>query len=505
MSVSSSDAQFLPIHHYSNQKGTWYNDQQFNHSALQPIYSEDTSIYQRSKRKYWFGRKLYDENLLYRDLNNSTLIVNFLPDLYMGREGSKTIWNNTRGFQISGKVKSNFSFDFNLYETQARFPTTIDSINFGLRHVVGQGWYEPHKKIGELFDYTYSTAHIAYRAGNFNFQLAHDKLFIGDGYRSMLLSDVSIPYPYFKATYESRKLQYSAIYMQHIDQFAPKLSTELGFQKKWAVMHYLDWNISDKLSLGLFDAVIWQDADSTGKRGFEASYANPIIFLRAAEYATSSTDNAILGVNLKYQITNNTKIYSQLALDELKVDEMISAKGWWANKFALQLGIRSRDILGFENLNGFTEVNLAKPYTYTHKNTQRSYTNYGDALAHPLGANFIESVSRLEYKYNRWMPMIQVNYSQYGLDSLSGTNVGKNILASYNTRDKEYGNKLLQGIPATLLFVDARLAYMLNPKINMRLELGYTFRNEIVSGVSNSTNIITFGLRSSFRNLYFDR
>ena len=101
--------------------------------------------------------------------------------------------------------------------------------------------------------------------------------------------------------------------------------------------------------------------------------------------------------------------------------------------------------------------------------------------------------------------MLQVNYSKYGLDSLTGTNVGKNILASYNTRDKEYGNKLLQGIPASLLFVDARIAYMLNPKLNMRLELGYIYRNEIISNTSSPTNIITFGLRSTFRNMYQDR
>ncbi len=505
LSVSSSNAQFEPIHHYNNPKNTWYNDVQYPHSALQPVYSEDTSVYQRSNRKYWFSRKLFDENMVYKKTKDATLFLNFMSDFYIGKESSNTLWTNTRAIQIDGKVKSSFSFDFNLYETQTRLPSFMDTLSVELKSIPGQGWHEIVTKQGTVYDYTYSTAHIAYHTGNFTFQLAHDKLFIGDGYRSMLLSDVSIPYPYFKATYESKRLQYSSIYMQFIDQFAPQLSSELGFQKKWSVIHYLDWNISKKWTLGLFDAVIWQDADSSGKRGFEASYTNPIIFLRAAEYATNSTDNAILGINLKYQINNNTKVYSQLALDELKIDEYFANKGWWANKFGLQLGVRAKNILGLENLNGFTEINLAKPYTYTHKNTQRSYTNYGDALAHPLGANFIENVSRLEYKKGRWMPMIQINYAEYGLDSLTGTNVGKNILASYNTRDKEYGNKILQGIPASLIYIDARIAYMLNPKINMRLELGYIYRNEIIDGSSNATNVITFGLRSSFRNLYFDR
>ena len=504
-STLQSRAQFLPIHHYNNEKNTWYNDVEYSHSALQPIYVEDTSSYKKSNRKYWIGRKLFDEDLLYKKSDNATVYINFMSDFYAGKEKSTTLWTNTRAFQVGGKVKSNFSFDFNLYETQTRLPSYLDTLSITLKSIPSQGWHEIVYKQGTVYDYTYSTAHIAYRTGNFQFQLANDKLFIGDGYRSMLLSDVSIPYPYFKASYTGSKIQYAAIYMQHIDQFAPKLSDALGFQKKWAVMHYFDWNINKKWTLGLFDAVIWQDADSSGKRGFEMGYANPIIFLRAAEYATSSSDNALIGINLKYQATQNTKLYAQLALDELKIDEYFANKGWWANKFGLQLGVRSRSILGIENLNGFTEVNLAKPYTYTHKNTQRSYTNYGDALAHPLGANFIENVSRLEYKLDRWNAMLQVNYSKYGLDSLTGTNVGKNILASYNTRDKEYGNKLLQGIPASLLFVDARIAYMLNPKLNMRLELGYIYRNEIISNTSSPTNIITFGLRSTFRNMYQDR
>lgn len=498
-------AQFLPIHHYHNGGNTWYNDVEYDHSALQPIYLKDTTTYTKSSRKYWLVRKLYDENLLHLHNSNSTLIINFLPDIYVGREGDKTIWNNTRALQLKGDVKSNFTFDFVLYETQTRLPSFMDTLSVSLKSIPSQGWHEIVMKTGTVYDYTYSTAHIAYRAGNFTFQLANDKLFIGDGYRSLLLSDVSIPYPYFKASFDSRRIQYSAIYMQFIDPFAPKISDELGFQKKWAAMHYLDWNISKRWTLGLFDAIVWQDADSSGKRGFDVSYANPIMFLRAAEYSTSSSDNAVVGINLKFQATSNTKVYTQFVLDELKVDEMFAANGWWANKFGVQLGVRSRNIFGIKDLSGFTEANLVKPYTYTHKNTQRSYTNYGDGLAHPLGANFIENVSRIEYKYKRWMPMLQVNYSQYGLDSLTGTNVGKNILASYNSRDKEYGNKLLQGIPASLLFIDARLAYLLNPKINMRLELGYSYRNEMIDGTANVTNIFTFGLRSSFRNLYFDR
>ncbi len=501
----NAGAQFSTISHYYSENNSWYDDVKYRHTSLQPFFDNDSTNNIRSKRKYWFGRKLFDEDLANYSKDNVSLKINFLPDIYLGNDNGNLVWNNTRGFKFNGKVQSNFSFNLEIFETQAKFPEYIDSINLVKKAVVGQGWYEPKNALGLTYDYTYAIANIAYKTKYFRFNLANDKLFIGDGYRSLLLSDVSVPYPYLNITFESNRLQYSSIYMQHIDQMAPKLSSELGFQKKWAVMHYLNWNINSKWSLGLFDAVIWQDADTNGKRGFEMSYANPIIFLRAAEYNTSSSDNALIGINLKYQINTNIKLYSQLILDELKIDEYIANKGWWANKFGVQLGIRSRNIFRIDKLNGFTEFNLVKPYTYTHKNTLRSYTNYGDALAHPLGANFIENVSRLEYAFGRWTSFVQVNYSQYGLDSLTGSNVGSNILASYDTRNKEYGNTLLQGIPGSLLFIDTRIAYVFNPRTNLKLELGYIYRNDNIDGKSNVSNIITFGLRSSFRNLYFDR
>ncbi len=506
-SFFKTKAQFRPIFHYSSELNSWYDDSKLNHTSLQPFYIIDSSVQEKSKRKYWFGRKLYDEHLFQYRSPKYKVNIDFLPDMYVGSEGDgRLLWNNTRGLDINGIVSNNFSFGFQLYETQTYFPRYLDSVNVSKQSVVGQGWIEPRNGLLRLYDYTYSTAHIAYKAGNFSFQLANDKLFLGDGYRSLLLSDVSLPYPYFKASFETKRLQYSSIYMQHIDPFAPKLSQELGQRKKWSVMHYFNWNFNDKWSLGLFDAVVWQDDDSVGKRGFEMSYANPIIFLRAAEYTTGSSDNALVGFNIKYQWNKNNKIYSQVLLDELNVTEYFANNGWWANKFGLQLGIRSRNIFKVENLNGFSEFNLVKPYTYSHRNTLRSYTNYADALAHPLGANFIENVSRLEFAYKRWRPIIQINFAMYGADSAIGsTNVGTNILASYDTRDKEFGNKILQGIPASLLFIDLRLAYVLNPKTNLRFELGYIYRDNKIDGISNTNNIITFGLRSSFRNLYFDR
>jgi len=82
---------------------------------------------------------------------------------------------------------------------------------------------------------------------------------------------------------------------------------------------------------------------------------------------------------------------------------------------------------------------------------------------------------------------------------------GKNIFKSYETRSFDYGSNVGQGIKTNLYFAEAKASYLLNPKFNLRLELGGVYRRESSENMlSKNTSLITFGLRSTFRNLYQD-
>ena len=84
-------------------------------------------------------------------------------------------------------------------------------------------------------------------------------------------------------------------------------------------------------------------------------------------------------------------------------------------------------------------------------------------------------------------------------------NYGGDIFQSYNTAPNRYGNKIGQGVQNDLFYADFKAAYVLNPKYNLRLELGYTQRyNKIEGEATQKSGVINFGLRSSFRNLYSD-
>jgi putative salt-induced outer membrane protein YdiY len=52
--------------------------------------------------------------------------------------------------------------------------------------------------------------------------------------------------------------------------------------------------------------------------------------------------------------------------------------------------------------------------------------------------------------------------------------------------------------------LEGSAAFIINPKYNLRFELGGVIRSEKNAITNNQTSIINFGLRSSFRNLYQD-
>ncbi len=502
-------AQLQPIYHQYSLTNTWYKDAQdtnsFSHSSMQPRLEKSQVSICQDKSKRWLYNALFQSSLYTYQQNDVSLDINFLPTISIGNDKGNSIWNNTRGFQIRGQADKHLSFNLEVYENQTKFPGYIDSIVLANNVIYGQTLAKGMRSNGS-FDYQYALGNIHYQKDRFGLTLANDKLFIGDGYRSLLLSDAAAPFAYLKATYEYNKLHYSAIYMQQIDAHAPVLSSVLGLQKKWGVIHYLDFAVNKKLNIGLFDAVIWQDADSFGKRGFDFLYANPVIFLRSTEYLTGSSDNALLGLNLKYKLTQHAKLYGQFLLDECKVSQYIANKGWWANKFGIQIGIKSFKLFGIEHLNGFSELNLVKPYTYSHWTSQSSYSHLNESLAHPFGANFIEWVSRLEYPYKKWLFYLQINISKLGLDSNSAnSNVGSNILLSYNTHPNEYGNYIGQGIATNRIFINPKISYLVNPAINMNVQFEFIYRNQNNKLGTTVSNLFSFGIVSGFRNLYKDR
>jgi hypothetical protein len=488
------------------------------HSSLKP-YLIDDSLISRSAdsvlsygidttRRSFAARKLFNEHLVEVNKQDFTAYIDFLPDVITGKEftDKKNTWLYTRGYQIGGTVGKKFSFYTSGYENQGLFPAYYAKHVDETGVVPGQSYNRTQYPVPkDVKDWSYVSALISYTPNKYlNITLGQDKNFIGDGYRSMLLSDFASNYPFLKLTGNLGNVQYMVMWAGMQDPSAPEVSYQIGHRKKGGVFHYLDWNVNNRLSLGFFESVIWAETDSLGnRRGFDLSYANPVVFLRPLEATSGSPDNVILGFTGKYELLKKLAVYGQFALDEFEAKNAFSGNGSSRNKWGLQLGARGSDLFNVNRLNYLFEFNTARPYTYSERAPIINYAHYNEPLAHPYGANFRELMGIMSYSYKRFNFHGQMSFSKYGLDE-GGQNYGKDIFQNYDNPAKATGNYIGQGLATNLYYTEGRVSYLLNPKYNLRLEAGGVYRRETNSVDASSAKWLTIGLRSTFRNLYQD-
>jgi len=155
-----------------------------------------------------------------------------------------------------------------------------------------------------------------------------------------------------------------------------------------------------------------------------------------------------------------------------------------------------------KGFNYLFEYNTVKPFAYTSPQIITNYTDYSEPLGDPLGANFREFIGILNYSAGNFDFMGQVNYANYGRNP-AGQNYG-NDLTYTSTLASTTETKVGQGIPTKLYFGEVTASYLINPKYNLRFELGGLVRKETNDLSSRSTVQVTFGLRSTFRAIYHD-
>lgn len=515
LTFSAQSQVIIPQHSFDLQQKMshgLYSTQTRFHSTVKPMILVDSSLNQlylntitpTTAYTSFFSRKLFQEHLVEVVTDEYAFYADLIPDFLIGKdsESGRNTFLYSRGFNFEGSIGKKFQFQTSGYENQARFAQYYQNEVARLRIIPGM--VNGKRKPNNLVDWAVSSAILAYSPSKYiNLQTGYGKNFIGHGYRSMLLSDISANYPYVKITATVGNVQYMSMWAQFLNSENFIYAENANVRKKYGVFHHLNWNVTNRLTLGFFDSIIWEDIRNGEKRGFELAYLNPIAFLRPIEGALGSPDNALIGIDASYKISDQVFVYGQFIIDELVSSQLFNNSKSWVNKSGYQIGVRTHNIFKIQGLNLLTEFTSAKPFTYSHRTDVLNFGHYNEALAHPTGANFRENVSIINYTKNRWNFKAQYNRSNYGLDS-TGTNLGQDIFKSYDTRTRELGNITGQGIKTQYRFLDLRVAYTINPKTNLRLEAGFIRRKESNSLKMEETNFVTFGLRGSFRNLYSD-
>jgi len=515
----------IPFTHAEYNKYDYYLDQASNtHTSVKPyVYSEvNKTVYLDAlKDEYyepkssWFGRKLLNEHMAFVKGKDYWFTIDPGIDLQGGNDNKGTnTHNNTRSIHINGAIGKNLSFSTSFFESQGRFAKYVNSFAESIRPAGGNPAIIPGRGIakqfnGKSYDYPVAEAYISYSpTKHFNFQFGRGKNFIGDGYRSLFLSDVASPYQYFKITTTFWKIKYTN-FLMWMQDVRPELTVNGAYKQKFMAMHYLDWNVTKKLNLGFFETVIWDD---TNNRGLDVNYLNPLIFYNSIEFSTGSrAGNTLLGLSLKYKF-NNITLYSQFLLDDFRVSEMTKNNGWWGNKNGIQLGVKYYNAFNIKNLFLRAEYNRVRPYTYSHDELNYNFGHNNQPLAHLWGANFREFIGIANYSIDRIYANAKIIVGKKGFDFNNGTDTfsyGGNVFADNDNRVGDYGNNIGQGNTATIFIGDFQTGYLINPATNLKLFVNFTYRNFDINQPTDafeksSLTWISLGLKTDLFNWYFD-
>jgi hypothetical protein len=487
-----------------NSSADEFNSQYLNNDSWEWS-SAGTSDSRRPFLKHFYKKKSDFYSVSTKDFD---LHIN--PVLYLGAgkdsRRDESLFINTRGVEVRGMVDNKVGFYTYLADNQALLPSYVSDQMASSGVVPHEGFWKKYKE-GNGVDFLHARGYISFRATkSIDIQFGHDRFFIGNGYRSLIFSDYAPPALFFKGNVKVWKLNYLFLINQMAATNDARSSNGIfrGYPNKFVALHHLSINVGKKLNLGVFESVIFSPDDSIGTDHFRLEYLNPIIFYRAIEQQNGSSDNVMLGLDFKWNAIKKISFYGQFLLDEFVIDNIRDGNGWWANKFAIQVGGKYVDAFGLANLDLQGEVNVIRPYTYSHHTIFGSYSNYQQPIAHPLGANMKEVVGIVRYQ-----PLPRLNltgklvFTDIGRDT-TGVNWGSDILKSYRTREQEYGNTISQGVANDILFGSFTASWQI--KHNVFVDASVTLRKSQspAAPYHNNTSITSLALRWNIAQRLYD-
>ncbi len=392
-------------------------------------------------------------------------------------EDDETPYLNTRGVQIRGNIANKVGFYTYLTDSQGTFPQYVSDQITEWNAVPGEGFYKRDLG-GDGLDFLTARGYITFDVIDeiISLQFGYDKNLMGNGYRSMILSDFSSNYLFMRINTNVWKLNYQNIFGQIT---AEVLNSDGFYPQKYFAHHQLSVNVTKNLNIGLFETIIFNRGDTTRSGNesgqFDWRYLNPIVFYRSIEQQAGSPDNAVVGMDFKWNFLKRFSLYGQLVIDEFVIAEIRKWRGWRGNKQSGQIGFKYIDVAGVNNLDLQAEVNIARPYMYSHNFLYGEFSNYNQPLVHPLGANFYEYVGVM-----RFQPIKRLNltgkliYADYGTDENEDFNWGQDIFKNNATFEQEFGNEIGQGVSTQWLFLDFTATWQI--RHNMFVDLKQVYR-----------------------------
>lgn len=482
---------------YLNQLGV------YNHNSIRPFALPDSVNTNIGQLQNSLGDKFWSTQYFNPGHKCTFVVLPLLGAVYEKHSGMNdtSVSNVGIGFMAKVDFNSKISVSGDFLGTKGTFsPFLIDRVDtlnifpgYGLRY---------NNTPGKIY-YENWNANVSWTPNKFfNLQIGKGKNFWGYGYRSLFLSDNATNYPFLKFTTNFWRIKYISMVAQMKDiRYAGGDPSK--YTNKFGTFHLLSWNVTKRFNVNIFESVIWQAKDTLQNRQLDINYLNPVIFFRPVEYSLGSSDNSLLGIGAQYKINSSMSVYGQGLLDEFVLAQIKADSGWWANKFGLQIGFKAFEPFKLKGFYFQTEYNAVRPFTYSHGSVLQNYAHFYQPLAHPMGSNFRDWVTIVQYRYKWIVVSNKTVIGNYGSDT-AGLNYGGNMFESYRKRAQDYHNFIGQGLNNELFYNKTSIEIVLMKQNNLRFELAYTLRNITNMYGKTTTNFVSIGIKTNLYNSYND-
>jgi hypothetical protein len=431
------------------------------------------------------------------ELKGSDFFVVFNPIIqyqqYREQNNNDNIFLNSRGLHARGVVGNKIGFSFYFTENQERPPTYVNNWVNVYKAVPGVGFFKSFKN-STGYDYFDIRSSVSWKVAKFmDMQLAYDKNFIGNGYRSLFLSDFSNNYMFLKINTHFKRFRYQNIFAELFPFH--NLSADKVFPRKYFRANYLDFSATNWLNIGLFEGTM------LGKDRLTVGLFNPVMYLNFPGNKNAIKDRSYLGFDIKANLFHHLQLYGQLMIDKLKTSGLKDKT--WDNRFAFQAGMKYIDAFGLKNLDLQFESNRVRPYTYAASDSLTSYTHYNQPLAHPLGANFQEFIGIIKAQ-----PLKQVYLQAKVIGYFQGLNIGtynlgSDVFGGFSNRLSDTRVRVGDGDRATCVYINLLASYELRQ--NLFLDASFTRRHyESFITKQVATSFASLGLRWNMARREFD-
>ncbi len=480
------------------------------HTGLRPIIESRADLENvmgfrpdSSRHYYYLTTKLFREHLIQVKHQGFKLSIDPVFRFEAGRDLVETaVANanrstnnfNSRGFWVKADLGKDVSFQTGFYENQAILPIYLYQYIQEAGVIPGQGRVKEFTE--RSFDFSWAHGNVSWSPKHWlNVQFGNGRHFVGNGYRSVLLSDNTFPYPYlkFSALTNNQRFQYTTINarFQSVNDPGDRLPTgeslESLFYWRRASFKHLSVNLGPA-QIGLFEATLWKSIDSTGIKPFNAMELNPVPLLNTLANGFDGVNKQLIGLDAKVRFTDRLFAYGQFALDDPA-----------RQRYAWQAGFQWFDVLR-RDLHVLAEYNSAQPFTYSSRETRGSYSHFNQPLASPLGAGYDEAVVIVDYgiRQNFWL-RAQGSWASFRADTSATTVSGSNI---FDTREAMGADSL--SVRRDRAWMDLSFSWRFNQNQNTSISVGLITRDITNSPDAQNSHYLYVCLRTSLFNRYYD-